>query len=279
MTGKKKRLIEAQGQSYLQALGLSGPDGKIFKKAQDKYRQINRYVEILAPLVGELPNSSAKDGALRVVDMGAGKGYLTFALYDYLRDVAGRAVQLTGVEYRDDLVAFCNDVAARAGYDDLRFAQGTIGDYEPEQGTLDILIALHACDTATDDALYKGITAQAGLIVVAPCCHKQIRREIEISKIAHGREEAGFLFRHGIFCERQAEMITDGLRALILEYHGYRTKIFEFVSDAHTAKNIMITAQKDPQFKLDKSTIRAEIKTIKSYFGISSHYLERLAGL
>jgi hypothetical protein len=139
-----------------------------------------------------------------------------------------------------------------------------------------VLIALHACDTATDDAIYKGITANADLIVVAPCCHKQIRKEIEKYKV---KNELDFLLKHGIFLERQAEMVTDGLRSLLLEYYGYTTKVFEFVSEANTPKNVMIVAEKKAKTQAQQEEILKKIKETKAYFGIEFHYLEKLMGL
>src|SRR5690606_10954816 len=187
--------------------------------AQDKFRQINRIVEIFAPLIQGL-----KAEKPLILDMGAGKGYLDFALYDYLTTVEQRPVEIVGVELRDRLVADGNRTAADVGFAGLRFEQGTILDRDAAGA--DAVIALHACDTATDDAIYRGIAAGAGLIAVAPCCHKQIRRQMEAGE-ADGRLD--FLLRHGTFLEKQAEMVTDGLRALLLEAHGYRTKVFEFV--------------------------------------------------
>jgi hypothetical protein len=139
-----------------------------------------------------------------------------------------------------------------------------------------LLIALHACDTATDDAIYKGITSGAELIVVAPCCHKQIRREIEKGKASN---ELDFLTKYGIFLERQSEMVTDGIRALILEYYGYKTKVFEFISDAHTPKNVLVVGTKVKEGSADKAAILARIKETKQYFGIGYHHLEKLFGL
>lgn len=224
----------------------------------------------MRPLIDEL----VTDEILKVVDMGAGKGYLTFALYDYLVNVAKRKAQVTGIEFRPDMVKLGNQIASDSGFEDLKFDEGTIQTYECNN--INVLIALHACDTATDEAIFKGITKSADLIVVAPCCHKQIRREMEKSK---PNNELDFLLKHGIFLERQAEMVTDGIRSLILEYFGYKTKIFEFISDVHTPKNIMITAQKLTKNKVDKVAILEKIKTTKSYFGIQSHYLETLIEL
>jgi hypothetical protein len=136
-----------------------------------------------------------------------------------------------------------------------------------------LLIALHACDTATDDAIYKGIKTNAELIVVAPCCHKQIRREMEKGKT---KNDVSFLTKYGIFMERQAEMITDGIRALVLEYFGYKTKIFEFISDVHTPKNVLVVGIKGEIAKSRKTEILAQIQQTKSYFGIGYHHLERL---
>jgi SAM-dependent methyltransferase len=266
----KNRLIVAEGKSYLHQLKITDEKGNVNHSSQDKYKQINHYVELLSPLIKNLP----KHETLNVVDMGAGKGYLTFALYDYLTNVLKVNSQVTGVEYRKDLVELCNDISKKSGFEGLSFVQGTIKEYESKQAN--VLIALHACDTATDDAIYKGITAKADLIVVAPCCHKQIRREIEKYKT---KNELDFLLKHGIFLERQAEMLTDGLRSLILEYHGYSTKVFEFISGEHTPKNVMIVAEKKSKTDIQKQEIAKKIKETKLYFGIEYHQLEKLIGL
>ena len=199
------------------------------------------------------------------------KGYLTFALYDYLTNILQKNASIIGVEFRPDMVELCNEIAQKTGFEKLSFIQGTIEDYDSQE--TDILIALHACDTATDDAISKGISAQADLIVVAPCCHKQIRREMEKNK---AKNDLDFLTKYGIFLERQAEMVTDGIRALILEYFGYKTKVFEFISDAHTPKNVLIVGIKGKTNPKKQVEILAKIKGIKEYFGIGYHHLERL---
>jgi len=267
---QKTRFIETAGKDYLRDLKITDATGIVFKNAQDKYRQINKYVEILSGLIKSLPTRDR----LNIVDMGSGKGYLTFALYDYVSGVLNLKTRVTGVEYRPDMVDLCNKIARNSKFDDLQFVQGSIEDYKNTD--INILIALHACDTATDDAIYKGIQAGADLIVVAPCCHKQIRREIEKNKASN---DIDFLMQHGIFMERESEMITDGLRGLILEYCGYSTKIFEFISDEHTAKNIMIVAVKDPKISPENKIIRDRIEAAKAYFGIGYHHLERLLKL
>lgn len=262
----KNRPLMDTGRPWLRALGLTTAGGVVRHDAQDKFRQINRIVEIFAPLIQGL-----KAEKPLILDMGAGKGYLDFALYDYLTTVEQRPVEIVGVELRDRLVADGNRTAADVGFAGLRFEQGTILDRDAAGA--DAVIALHACDTATDDAIFRGIAAGAGLIAVAPCCHKQIRRQMEAGE-ADGRLD--FLLRHGTFLEKQAEMVTDGLRALLLEAHGYRTKVFEFVSDAHTPKNNLIVAQKGKA--PDRAAVLERIAAVKALFGIDRHYLEGLLG-
>lgn len=261
----KNRAVEAQAP-WLALLGLTDAQGHIKKDGQDKFRQIDKYIETLS---AQLKHIDLEKG-VRVADMGAGKGYLTFALYDHLINKRGLKAKVTGIEYRQDLVDFCNQTAQSCGYKGLFFVQGTIADYNP--GAIDVLIALHACDTATDDAIAQGVKAGAQLIVVAPCCHKQIRREMEKHK---AKNPLDFLLRHGTFMERQAEMVTDGLRALMLQYEGYDTSVFEFISDAHTPKNVMITAVKRPQGTLHDPGVLDKIKQAKEYFGIETHQLEK----
>jgi len=273
---EKNRLIKSNNKPYLVDLKLTDAEGNVFKKAQDKYKQINQYIEILNGLIKELPTGSIK----QVVDMGSGKGYLTFALYDYFQQVLKEQVKVTGVEFREDLVELCNSIAKKSSFTGLAFVQGTIEDYDLPD--IDLMIALHACDTATDDAISKGIKANASLIVVAPCCHKQIRREMEKNKV---KNEFSVLTKYGIFMERQAEMVTDGIRALILEYFGYKTKVFEFISDAHTPKNVLIVGVRSAKSEFNDKTIEKKKQDImqkiidtKAYFGIGYHHLESLLG-
>lgn len=265
---EKKRLLKPNDKAYLYELKITDEAGNVFKNAQDKYKQINHFVELLSSLIKE---ANDERPLKKVVDMGSGKGYLTFTLYDYLHSVLGLDTAVTGVEYRQDLVSLCNDIAQKSGFDALSFVQGTIQDYDCD--TIDLLIALHACDTATDDAIYKGIKGDAKLIVVAPCCHKQIRRELEKTKV---KNEVSFLTKYGIFLERQAEMVTDGIRALILEYFGYKTNVFQFISDAHTPKNVLVVGIKGTTSPQRQVEIKAKIAETKAFFGIGYHHLERL---
>lgn len=257
---EKNYVIEASGNAYLHLLGITTAKGDIHKDGRKKFRQINKYIEIIESLLRQHPLSENA----HIVDMGSGKGYLTFALYDYLTRKKGYNVTITGIELRPELVESCNSVARQCRFDGLQFVAQDIHQYKPEH--IDMLIALHACDTATDEAIAKGIHAQAEIIVTAPCCHKQIRRQMQ------GNEAMQPILKHGILEERQAELITDGLRALLMEDKGYATNVFEFISLEHTSKNLMITGVKSQP----KPGALAQVAHIKQAYGIGYHHLERL---
>jgi len=263
----KERLIDIKENVYLRELGITNGNWEIRREMSDKYKQINQYIELLAPNLSEL---SLPDN-YHVVDMGSGKGYLTFALYDYLSNHLHQKVSMTGVEYREDLVKICNTIAEKANFSQLSFVKGTIE--KTELGHIDILIALHACDTATDDAIFRGIQSGAALIVCAPCCHKQIRNAFNVTN------ELSNVTKFGILKERQAEIITDTLRAMMLEAYGYKTNVFEFISLEHTPKNVMIVGRKTHKSNPDKQKILENIAEIKKVFGIEKHYLETLLGI
>ena len=253
------------GSFYLKALNITDESGRVRDRQQDKWRQINKFVEVLANLVDK---SELKDRQeLKIVDMGSGKGYLTFAAYDYFTNVRRVNVKIIGVDTKRDLVDLCNGVAKASGFDGLDFVLGTIGEHEV--GDIDILIALHACNTATDDAIFKGITAKADLIVAAPCCHQEIRPQIKPPEMFRD------ILKHGVMLERTAETITDGLRSLLLERSGYATKLFEFVSTEHTPKNNMLvgTRLKNP---ISSETFDRQINEIKHLYSIREHHLESL---
>jgi Methyltransferase domain len=268
----KNHLISGGGKTYLHALGVTDQQGQVLKTAADKFRQINKYIEIVDGLIKHLPMKK-----LRIVDMGAGKGYLTFALYDHLVNTLNRDCDVIGVEFRADLVSLCNRVAASSEFSQLHFVEGTISSYDCAGA--DIVIALHACDTATDDAIAKAIKANAQMIVVAPCCHKQIRRELKASALqGHKTLDLDFMLRFGTYQDRLSEMITDGLRAQFMELSGYECNLFEFISDAHTPKNVMIIGKKLTVARNLTATakIAADIENAKHVFGIETHHLERL---
>lgn len=247
---------------YLHELGITTAEGELIPKMADKYRQINKYLEIMDH---QIETNVSKD-TLTLVDMGSGKGYLTFALYDFLCRIKGLDVTVTGIELRQELVDFCNEKAKKCGFKKLQFFNQRIEDFQTMQ--IDILIALHACDTATDDALAKAISAQSDLIVCAPCCHKQVRQQVK------GKVQESPLLKYGIFQERHFEMVTDTIRALILEQHGYQSKVFEFVSNEHTRKNIMLIGAKSKQANADSAT--KKIESLKKEYHIDFQYLEQL---
>ncbi len=260
----KKRYIEAANNRYLLALGIANAQGEILKGRESKFKQINKFVEILDGLV----KTSQLGDEVSVLDMGSGKGYLTFATYDFLVNLLGKQAIVTGIEARPELVDKCNGIAQSAGFIHLGFESGTIGDCGDRP--CDITIALHACDTATDDAIYKGIKSNSSLIILSPCCHKQIRREMERS--SRGVKQS---LQFGILIERQAEIVTDRLRSLFLELAGYETKVFEFIDAEHTSKNLMITAVKTSKHS-NEAAVLNQIQQLKQLYHVESFYLENL---
>ena len=262
---KNRKLEASDGKKYLHLLGITDANGNVNPKSQDKFKQITHYIEILSSHIDTLPT----DRTITVADMGSGKGYLTFALYDYLTNTLKCKADVTGVEIRHDMVELCNKFAKESGFDGLHFAESAIDSYNADK--LDMLIALHACNTATDDALAKGVYAGAQVIVAAPCCQHQIRNEIESGT---PNEILSPILRHGIFMERQAELVTDSIRVLFLQYFGYKTKVVEFISDAHTHKNVMIIATKSTISDEQKQKILVQLEALKSFFGIKQHYIE-----
>ncbi len=261
---QKHRIINAAAAPYLHQLGITTAQGIVKKDMHDKFKQINHYTQIVEGIIKEVQFEKN----ITVADMGSGKGYLTFALYDYLTNNLQLNATVTGIEMRDDLVNKCSQIAASVQYKNLSFAKGTIQD--AALTTVDMLIALHACDTATDDAIYKGIQAGAKVIICAPCCHKQIRKQMAPDNVLKT------ITRHGILLERQAEMVTDAIRALLLEAYGYKTKVFDFIATEHTPKNVMIAAVKMDKPQIDKKEILQKVEGLKNLFNIKSHYLETL---
>lgn len=260
----KHRMVE-ESAPFLHLLGVTSAEGYLRKDKKDKFIQINKFLEFFSAAVQSLPGPE-----ISVLDMGSGKGYLTFAIYDFLTKKAGVGARVTGVEFRADMVDLCNSLATRAGFEGLHFRQGTIAGYDFQDN--DVLIALHACDTATDEALFKGISAGSKVIMVSPCCHKQVRKAMNAEGVP-----ASFT-RFGIMKERTAEMLTDLIRASILEIYGYQTNIFEFVNSDHTPKNLMITAVKKREAAAEEPGAWKEVEALKQLFGVSYHHLERMLG-
>ncbi len=259
----KERLIKNDNNIYLYELGIVNVNWEIRREMYFKYKQINKYIEILTPyLTDDLLNKNCK-----IVDMGSGKGYLTFALYDYITNVLKKEITMVGVEMRPNLVESCNAIAKRCNFTQLSFVEGTIQETPLEN--VDVLIALHACDTATDESIYRGIMANASLIVCAPCCHKQLRKEFRVSSAMKR------ITQYGILKERQAELLTDGIRAMLLEVSGYKTNVMQFIETDHTPKNVMIVGEKTSTPN-NREEILADLQQIKQMFGIKEQCLERL---
>ena len=256
---EKQRLINPSNP-WWHLLGLTTRDGKVTADMQHKFKQICKYVEI----VDGVMRQTKFDDEIHIADMGAGKGYLTFALYEYLIKNYDKKIVMEGVEIRKDLVLKINDIIEQCKLQNFKFIENSIENYKPEK--LDVLIALHACDTATDDAILKGVRNNAKLIICAPCCHKQIRREMEKS----GKTDA--MTRFGIFLERQAVMITDAIRALVLEYCGYKTQVMEFIEIDNTPKNVLLVGRKSDK-PVDKEAVAMQIKALLDQYGIGEHYL------
>lgn len=262
---QKNRLINPANPWWYQ-LGLTTREGKVTADMQHKFKQIYKYAEIVESLVKPMKF----DGTVHIADMGAGKGYLTFALYELLTQRMNMDVDIIGVEIRPDLVLKINEIINSNHLKGLKFVESSIQDFHPEK--LDVLIALHACNTATDDAIASGIRAGAELIVCAPCCHKQIRQEMERSG------KVDFITRYGIFLERQAVMITDTIRTMILEYFGYKTQVMEFIEMEHTPKNVLLVGRKSSK-NAKAPEILQQIADLKQQYGIEKHYLEEALDL
>jgi len=250
----KQRAI-ARATGWLQAL----------ETKPDKERQIQKFVEILSHLIADA--GLEKDRPLRLADMGCGKGYLTFAAFGWLRQHGWPAVEAIGIEQRPELVELCNRVARENDFAGLRFEAGTIEGFTGYR-EINILVALHACDTATDDAIAQGIYAGATLIIAAPCCHKELSAQLRAPAVLSGA------LKHGILHEREAEFVTDALRAALLEWQGYETKVLEFISTEHTAKNLMIAA-----IKRDRPADLQKVKDLAALYGIKTQRLAERLGL
>lgn len=253
----KKRTVDVSGNDWLHALGLTDVAGKPLPSQSDKFQQIQRYTEILGHQVRDCGWTG--DAEISVVDMGCGRGALTFAVWHLLRRRLGLNATVTGIELRPELAAQAQSVAQRLGLEGLRFVPGRIDEASLDR--VDALIALHACDTATDDAMMRGIRAGARLIVVAPCCHQSVRPQLTSPDLLAP------VLRHGLLEERFAEWLTDGLRALVLEWAGYRVRLTEFVSSEHTPKNLLLTAVRIAE-PFANPALREQIHSLAAGFGI-----------
>lgn len=224
---------------FLQELGVQTPQGKIIAKKYDKFRQINRFLEFIEDILPRLP----KDREVTIVDFGCGKSYLTFAMYYYLKELSGYDVRIIGLDLKKDVIAHCQRLAEKYGYEKLQFLQGDIADYEGVN-RVDMVVTLHACDTATDYALAKAVRWGAKVILSVPCCQHELNRQLSNDMLEP-------VLSYGILKERMAALLTDGIRARLLESRGYETQILEFIDMEHTPKNLLIRAVYTGKYRED----------------------------
>lgn len=275
---RKKNVLIGMDSAFLKALKVTTVEGKPRSGMTDKYKQINKFVEIIDNLMTKV---GVGKSSLNVVDMGCGMGYLTFAMHEHFSK--SRNTTTTGVEARDSLVSQTNKVAASLGppfTSQLHFVKGTISEYDMQRSgatheAVNVLVALHACNTATDDAIQAGISNNFDVIITAPCCHKEVRPQLDAGYAAADAVPAyASMLRHNIYRERTAEMLTDSIRALVLEDAGYDVTVFEFIGGEHTAKNVMITAiKRDGYVRADHGKQQAAVTELMKQFGITKQSL------
>jgi len=267
---EKHRVVDLS-RPFLAALGVADARGQLVPAMARKWRQINKFVEVFSHAYAASPLAQ-QHTPVRVLDFGSGKGYLTFAVHDHLRGTLGRKADVTGVELREDMVRLGNDAATALALDGLHFSLGDVRQHAG--GDTDVMIALHACDTATDHAIHHGIRAHAAIIMCSPCCHKQLRPQMQCPPLLRP------MLQHGIHLGQQAEMVTDSLRALLLDAHGYDTQVFEFVALEHTSKNKMILAVRRAgaagAAPAASAAVMQQVQEIKAFYGVHEHCLETL---
>jgi len=263
---RKKAYIIEDGEpcDFLIRLGVMNDKGKVVSKRYDKFRQINRFLEMVADVIPKID----KDKTLNIVDFGCGKSYLTFALYYYLIDILGLDVNIIGLDLKHDVINFCNEVALDLNYHRLKFIHGDIKDYN-DIDKVHMVVTLHACDTATDAALVKAVNWEAQAILSVPCCQHEFYDKIKSPVLDP-------MLSHGIIKEKLASLVTDSLRANVLEVLGYGVQLLEFIDMEHTPKNILIRAIKS-EGKDNKEAINKYIK-FKEFWGLEDLYIENEFG-
>ena len=236
---KNYLLKEGVPVPWLVDLGVMSQDGKVKNARYDKFKQLNRFLEFIEDVLPKLP----KDREVQIIDFGCGKSYLTFAMYYYLKELKGYDICVTGLDLKEDVIKTCSKLAEKYGYTKLRFLQGDIASYEGAD-KVDMVVTLHACDTATDYALAKAVKWGASVILSVPCCQHELNRQVS-------NEALQPVLEYGILKERFAALLTDGLRAQMLQSKGYDTQILEFIDMEHTPKNLLIRAVKNENKKND----------------------------
>jgi SAM-dependent methyltransferase len=249
---------------FLIRLGVMTEKGKVVAKRYDKFRQINRFLEMVSDIIPKIKT----DGHLNIVDFGCGKSYLTFALYHYLVNILNLDINIVGLDLKEDVITFCNEVAEDLNYRNLKFTYGDIKDFE-EFKTVDMVVTLHACDTATDAALVKAVNWDAQAILSVPCCQHELLNKIHNDVMAP-------MENHGIIKEKLASLVTDSLRANVLEILGYQVQLLEFIDMEHTPKNILIRAIRGDNTKT-KESVDKYIK-FKEFWGLNDLYIEKEMG-
>ncbi|MBO5292173.1 MAG: SAM-dependent methyltransferase [Lachnospiraceae bacterium] len=229
---------------FLMDLGVQNAEGHIIRQKYDKFKQINRFLEFIEDIMPILP----KERTIHIIDFGCGKSYLTFAMYYYLKELQGLDVRITGLDLKEDVIRTCNALKDKYGYTGLTFIRGDISTFEGED-QVDMVVTLHACDTATDYALQKAVCWGASVILSVPCCQHELNRQISC-------EELSPILKYGLLRERMSALVTDGLRANLLEQMGYETQILEFIDMEHTPKNILLRAVKKRERMAEKEEIR-----------------------
>ncbi len=247
-------LPEGTPWDFLVRLGVMDEKGNVFQKHYSKFRQINRFLEIVQDVFSSLPKD--QDRPLRIIDFGCGKAYLTFALYHYLKIMKNLDVEIVGLDLKEDVIAFCSQVACHLNYQELKFLMGDIADYTNDRA--DMVVTLHACDTATDYALINAVKWDTSVILSVPCCQHQLFSQINNDLHAP-------MFKHGILKDRFTELLTDGLRGLKLEACGYDVAMIEFTSLEHTSKNIMIKAVKTHK---KNGRAQAEYERLRDFYQV-----------
>lgn len=255
----KNRLIpEGEVVPALVDLGVFTAEGKVVSSMYDKYKQINRFLEMVDDALSEFPHDE-----IYALDFGCGKSYLTFILYYYLTKIRGLKVHMTGLDLKADVINKCNATAKKYGYDGLQFEVGDVAGYTPEYDRLDLMITLYACDTATDYALASAIAWNAGAVLSVPCCQHELNAQIKTKRLTA-------LTRYGIIKERAAALMTDAIRADLLEACGYRTQVLEFVDFAHTPKNLLIRAVKVS--RPEKVAIQTHVAMVNEVEGLMNEF-------
>lgn len=256
---KKSYLIEeGTAVPYLVTLGLMTQDGRVVKRRYDKFKQINRFLEMVDDVIDQLPT----DRPVHIIDFGCGRSYLTFALYHYLTQIKQLSVKIEGLDLKEKVIEDCNALAKQCHYDHLNFKHGDIVDYTSED-TIDMVVTLHACDTATDLALQKAVGWNASVIMSVPCCQHELNQQIKCEPLAE-------LFSYGIIKERTSALFTDAMRANWLKLQGYEVQILEFIDVAHTPKNLLIRAVRSDEIANEDSEATIDYRQfdqLQAYLG------------